>query len=241
MGYRRPSGPPGARNHLVVVSAMDNANPLVRRIGKLLREAVIVNTTFGRNLFGDDERQHYRVMGRTAGHPNVGAAIVVSLEPKSAQDVADVAAEASPWMPIETLTIHETGGTLQTAARGVEIAQKLYQHLSAARRRRCNLSEITLGTECGGSDTTSGLVANPVTGVLSDRIVDAGGVVLFSETMEIVGAEHLLAKRAANARRCGRKLLGAVARTMDYAHRDGHGHHRLQPDGGQHSGRSFLD
>ena len=199
---------------------MDNANPLVRRIGKLLREAVIVNTTFGRNLFGDDERQHYRVMGRTAGHPNVGAAIVVSLEPKSAQDVADVAAEASPWMPIETLTIHETGGTLQTAARGVEIAQKLYQHLSAARRRRCNLSEITLGTECGGSDTTSGLVANPVTGVLSDRIVDAGGVVLFSETMEIVGAEHLLARRAANAR-VRKKLLGAVARTMDYAHQMG--------------------
>ncbi len=112
MGYRRASGPPGARNHLVIVSAMDNANPLARRIGKLLREAVIVNTTFGRNLFGDDERQHYRVMGRTAGHPNVGAAIVVSLEPKSAQDVADVAAKASPWMPIETLTIHETGGTL---------------------------------------------------------------------------------------------------------------------------------
>ena len=72
MGYRRPSGPPGARNHLVVVSAMDNANPLVRRIGKLLREAVIVNTTFGRNLFGDDERQHYRVMGPHGGPPERG-------------------------------------------------------------------------------------------------------------------------------------------------------------------------
>ena len=218
MGYRRPGGPPGARNHLVVVSAMDNANPLARRIGKLVREAVVVNTTFGRNLFGEDERQHYRVMGRTAGHPNVGAAVVVSLEPKSAQDVADVAAQASPWMPIETLTIHETGGTLQTASRGVEIAQKLYQHLSAARRgRAASFSEITLGTECGGSDTTSGLVANPVTGVLADRIVDAGGVVLFSETMEIVGAEHLLAKRAASPK-VRRKLLGAVKRTMDYAH-----------------------
>ncbi len=44
MGYRRPGGPPGARNHLVVVSAMDNANPLARRIGKLVREAVVVNT-----------------------------------------------------------------------------------------------------------------------------------------------------------------------------------------------------
>lgn len=220
MGYRRPSGAPGARNHLAIVSAMDNANPLARRIGKLVREAVVVNTTFGRNLFGEDERQHYRVMGRTAGHPNVGAAIVVSLEPKSAQDVADVAAEASPWMPVETLTVHETGGTLRTASRGVEIAQKLYQHLSAARRGRCDLSELTLGTECGGSDTTSGLVANPVTGVLADRIVDAGGVVLFSETMEIVGAEHLLAKRAASPK-VRRKLLGAVARTMDYAHEMG--------------------
>ena len=231
MGYRRPDGPPGARNHLVVVSAMDNANPLARRIGKLVREAVVVNTTFGRNLFGEDERQHYRVMGRTAGHPNVGAAIVVSLEPKSAQDVADVAAEASPWMPVETLTIHETGGTLRTASRGVEIAQKLYRHLSTARRRRCDLSELTLGTECGGSDTTSGLVANPVTGVLADRIVDAG-------RRRSLLRNHGDRRRGTSSREAGGQPEGAQETAeRSEAHdglrpRDGDGHHRLQPDGG---------
>lgn len=80
-----------ARNHLAVVSAMDNVNPLVRRVGALRRDAVAVNTTFGRNLFGEGEAQHRRVMGHTAGHPNVGAAIVVSLEPKSALGVAEAA------------------------------------------------------------------------------------------------------------------------------------------------------
>lgn len=216
LGYRRPEGEPGARNHLAVLSVMDNTNPLVRRIDALRRDLVAVNTTFGRNLMADDEIQHFRVMGHLAGHPNVGAAIIVSLEPDSANKLAEVAAKASPWMPIEIVTLHETGGTLKTADRALEVAAVLSKHLATAKRERCELGEITLGTECGGSDTTSGLVSNPVTGMLSDRIVARGGTVIFSETLEIVGAEHLLANRAADAK-TKRRLLKSVKRTIAYA------------------------
>ena len=67
-GYRRPEGPPGGRNHLAIVSGMDNSNPIVRRIGSLVRDATPVNTSFGRALMGEDEAQHWRVMGHTAAH-----------------------------------------------------------------------------------------------------------------------------------------------------------------------------
>jgi len=195
---------------------MDNTNPIVRRAGSLLREAVAVNTSFGRALMGEDELQHWRVMGHTAGHPNVGAAVVVSLEPKSAQAIAEVAAKASPWMPIEAVSVQEVGGTLSTTARVLDLASRLAGHLASARRERCGLGEITLGTECGGSDTTSGLVSNPATGMVADRVVDLGGAVIFSETLEIVGAEHLLARRAADPK-TARRLLACARRAVEYA------------------------
>jgi len=96
------------------------------------------------------------------------------------------------------------------------LAASLSGHLGASKRESCELGEITLGTECGGSDTTSGLVSNPVTGLVSDRILARGGTVIFSETLEIVGAEHLLAARAADAK-TKRRLLEGVKRTIAYA------------------------
>ncbi len=216
LGYRRPAGPPGGRNHLAIVSGMDNSNPIVRRIGALVADATPVNTSFGRALMGEDEAQHWRVMGHTAAHPNVGAAIVVSLEPRSADAIAEVAAKASPWMPVESVNIQEVGGTLSTTAHVVQLATKLSAHLSTARRVRCELGELTIGAECGGSDTTSGVISNPVSGMVADRVVEAGGSVIFSETLEIVGAEHLLARRAAD-RETARRIIASTKRALDYA------------------------
>lgn len=215
-GYRRPQGPPGGRNHLAIVSGMDNSNPIVRRIGALARGATPVNTSFGRALMGEDEAQHWRVMGHTAAHPNVGAAIVVSLEPRSADAIAEAAARASPWMPIESVNIQQTGGTLGAASRVVELAAGLSRHIASARRVRCELGELTIGAECGGSDATSGVISNPVTGMVADRVVEAGGSVIFSETLEIVGAEHLLARRAAD-RKTARRIVASAKRAVDYA------------------------
>lgn len=216
LGFRRPSGEPGVRNHLAIISAMDNTNPLVRRICSLRKDLIAVNTSFGRALMGEDEKQHFRVMGHLAGHPNVGAAIIIGLEPITAGAIAEFAAKASPWMPLEVITIHEVGGTLKTTQRALELAGKLSAHLDRARREPCELGELTLGTECGGSDTTSGLVSNPVTGMVADRVVEAGGTVIFSETLEILGAEHLLAQRATDAK-TRRLLLSGVRRALAYA------------------------
>ncbi len=215
-GYRRSSGGPGARNHLAVISTMDNSNPIVRRICSLRKDLVGVNTSFGRALYDEDQSQHFRVMGHLAGHPNVGAAVIVGLEPKTSGAIAEVAAKASPWMPIEVITVHEVGGTLKMTSKALELADKFSRHLSTARREPCELGEIALGTECGGSDTTSGLVSNPVTGMVADQVIDQGGVVIFSETLEIVGAEQLLAKRAADTK-TRKRIFACVKRTLDYA------------------------
>jgi altronate dehydratase large subunit len=50
--------------------------------------------------------------------------------------------------------------------------------------------------KCGSSDPTSGIAGNPAFGNLVDRVVGGGGTAIFSETVEIIGAEDELAKRA---------------------------------------------
>ena len=100
--------------------------------------------------------------------------------------------------PIKTLIIQEEGGTIRTVEKGIRYAMELVQEATLLQKEMFPISELIIGTECGGSDPTSGLAANPLVGELSDRIVKMGGTSILSETTEFIGAEHILAKRAKN-------------------------------------------
>ena len=75
---------------------------------------------------------------------------------------------------------------------------KLLPLANAARRTKQPVSEITLATNCGGSDGDSGITANPALGWAVDELVRYGGTGVLAETPEIYGAEHLLIRRAIN-------------------------------------------
>ncbi len=80
----------------------------------------------------------------------------------------------------------------------MQYAEELVREASKVQREPIPLSALILGTECGGSDPTSGLAANPLIGEVCDRLVDEGGTAVLSETTEFIGAEHILARRTAN-------------------------------------------
>ncbi|MHA1104708.1 MAG: hypothetical protein ACTSPN_03195 [Promethearchaeota archaeon] len=61
-----------------------------------------------------------------------------------------------------------------------------------------DFSNLVLGLECGGSDSISGISANPAVGKVSDRVVELGGTSILPEFTEWIGTEHLLIKRAVN-------------------------------------------
>ena len=92
--------------------------------------------------------------------------------------------------------IQETGGIVRTVAKGKKIAERLVMEANSCRRVPCHISNLILGTNCGGSDPTSGLSSNLVVGNVSDRLSDLGATTIISETPEFVGAEHMLAKQA---------------------------------------------
>lgn len=196
VGYRRPDGQVGVRNRVAVISAMDNANPVARRVAGLVRNAVSITAPFGRGQVAEDRDRHDGTLIGLGQNPNFGAVLIISLEPTSAGELAEGIARSGK--AVETITIQEMGGTLRATEEGVRRAVRLTSEVGRTRREPVPLSELVVGVECGGSDTTSGFSANPVTGLVGDLVVHAGGTWILSETEEITGAEHSLIDRAAS-------------------------------------------
>ena len=128
--------------------------------------------------------------------PNLGAVLLVSLGCEGT-DTDRLYRELQAFgKPVEIVRIQESGGTSKAIAAGTDAAQKLLLEISGRQRVPCDLSDVILAIKCGGSDATSGMASNCVIGYVADKMVDLGATVVFGETTEFIGAEHILAKRA---------------------------------------------
>lgn len=195
-GYRRTDGKVGVRNHVLILPTITCATQAAHQITQLVHGTVSFIHQHGCTQVGDDYEQTFRTYLGIGLNPNVYGVVVLGLgcETHQARSVADEIAKSGK--PVEVVSIQENGGTLQTIANGAKIAAKMVQDASAVMREQCHVSELIIGTECGGSDACSGLSANPAVGHVSDLIVEAGGTAILAETTELIGAEHLLANRA---------------------------------------------
>ena len=197
-GYRRKNGTLGVRNHVLVISSVFCANRTVEKIGLALPEAVAVTHAQGCGMLGDDLAQMDRTMVGFATNPNVTGVLVVGLGCETFGALGFAEKLAAAGQTVECLVVQENGGTYKTTEKGIEIARKLLDQAASCKREKASLADLILSTECGGSDACSGITANPALGWASDRVVEAGGTVILAETPEMIGAEHLLARRAAS-------------------------------------------
>lgn len=197
-GYRRPDDSVGVRNYVLVMPSVVCANTVVQNIGRELPEVVALTHQHGCDQIGEDLAQTQRTLVGLGRNPNVAAALVVGLgcETLSAESLASEIAEVGKR--VQLVTIQEEGGSLKAQEKGMKLAQQLLQEAARYQRVECDAGELVMGTQCGASDACSGITANPALGVASDLLVEAGGTVILSETMEFIGAEHLLAERAAD-------------------------------------------
>lgn len=209
-GYRRPDGRVGTRNHVLILATVGCAAETARLAAEGLYGAV---SFINQNGCGESSRNLRRtrdVLLGLAAHPNVYGVVAIGLGCEiNRMDDFLTELKARTSKPVEALLIQEEGGTIETVAKAKKIARRMIIEASMCRREECDLSELILGVECGGSDATSGLVSNPVMGLVSDRVVAAGGTSMFSETVEMIGAEHILARRAATPE-VGQKILDYV-------------------------------
>ena len=162
-----------------------------------------------------------------ASNPNVYGVVIVSLEPESAGIIAEAVAKTGK--PVEVISIEEVGGTVKATEQAVRMATTMVADSGRLRREIMDWSELVLGVECGGSDGSSGLVSNPATGIVADRVVEAGGTVILSETVEIIGGENILANRAEN-KEVADALMEVVNSTLRLVKSRGINLYNLVPD-----------
>ena len=193
-GYERPDETVGVRNHLLVLSTMDCSYEPAKKIAEQVEGAVAITQTYGCR---DDSMLVHNLAG-TALNPNVAGVLIVGLGCETLTgDILMERIEPS-GKPVYNITIQELGGTIKTHAKGVRILQKMKQDVAEQKREAFPLSKLNLAVECGGSDATSGLAANPAVGAAADLLIEEGGTVMFGETQEMCGTQHLLAERAVN-------------------------------------------
>ncbi|GAA6324903.1 UxaA family hydrolase [Fusobacterium ulcerans] len=197
LGYRRPDGRVGVRNKIFILPASVCASDTTRIIASQIEGAVTFNNQNGCSQVAGDQQLTMDVMAGMAANPNVYGIIVVSLGCENCQmDLVVDAIRERTNKPMETFIIQENGGTITTIERAVRAGRKMAQEASKLQREEFPISELIVGTECGGSDPTSGLASNVLIGELSDRLVALGSTSILSETTEFIGAEHILAARA---------------------------------------------
>lgn len=229
-GYRRSDGSVGVRNHVLVLSPTGLTSAAAQRIADLVLGTVAVTSGFGRGQVGDDAQLHFDTLAGLARNGNVAAVLVVSAADSITESYVDaLRASGKPVDGLSLPGVHEDALTL--VDRGVRIAARLVREASQARRESSTLADLFLAVECGHSDATSGLVCNPLTGRLAERIVAAGGRAVFSETVEWTGTEHLLARRAATPDVAQRIIATVMAR--EHAVRESGGDIRAQNPGPQ--------
>jgi altronate dehydratase large subunit len=212
LGYPRPDGRVGVRNHVLVVPTVICSAVVAERIAASIAPVgTALPHLAGCGQLGPDLTVTHDTLAAYCRHPNVGAVLVVALgcEQVVAQRLADVAERAGK--PVQILAIQSEGGTVRATARGIEIARTFADRLARVEPAWCHASSLILSVKCGGSDYTSGLASNPAVGRVADRLADIGGSVVLGEIAEIMGAEHLLAGRASSRETAGH-LLRVVSR-----------------------------
>jgi altronate hydrolase len=131
-------------------------------------------------------------------HPNVAGVLVVRLGCEST-DVDGLIKEISETgKPVELINIQKSGGTLSSIEKGKKWVEKIVRQAESLEKVEIRWEDLIIGVECGGSDTTSGISANPATGWAVDQLVDQGARVIFSEIPELLGCDDYLLTRAEN-------------------------------------------
>jgi altronate dehydratase large subunit len=196
-GYCRGDGSVGVRNHVLIFPTNASACTVAEKISRELPGTVCVSHPHGFGHLGEEREHMFRAMGGFCANPNVAAVLLVGFN--GAQVTPELLAEPliESGRSVQTLSIRSSGGTSRAVARGRELAEKMLQDAATVKRVLADVSALVVGTQCGGSDTLSGLTANPSVGVACDLLVGEGGTVILSEIAEMLGAEHILARRAA--------------------------------------------
>jgi len=192
MGYRRENGRMGIRNHVIILPLDDLSNAACEAVANNIKGTIAIPHPYGRLQFGADLDLHFRTLIGTGCNPNVAGVVVIGIEPQWTGQVVDGIKISGK--PVEGFWIEGNGDTA-TIASASKAAYAMMKYASKQQRISAPLSELWVSTKCGESDTTSGCASNPTVGNVFDKLYDIGSTLVFGETTELTGGEHLVEAR----------------------------------------------
>ena len=210
MGYVRPDGKVGARNYVAVLPSVTCANDVASAITRQVQGTVTFPHHQGCCQLPPDLERVTDTLISIGCSPNCGAVLIVSLGCEGTDHERMYKEISATGKHVEIIHIQELGGVSRAIQVGTDIARQMAIEISGLQRQPVDVSNIIMSIKCGASDATSGIASNCVIGYVSDKLVDLGATVIFGETTEFIGGEHLLAKRAVN-KEVGDKILQIVA------------------------------
>ena len=198
MGYKRSEGRAGIRNHVLILPTCACGSESSRIVASQVRGAVNIVFNTGCSDVAANTAMSQKILTGFACNPNVYGVVIIGLGCETVpHKVLREKIEAMTKKPVVSFGIQEEGGTLKTIEKATRAARIMAAEAGMQQKEPCDISELLLGIECGGSDATSGIASNPAVGNLSDRLVDLGASTIMSESIEWIGGEHVLARRAA--------------------------------------------
>ncbi len=194
-GYRRENGRVGVRNHVLILPVDDLSNAAAEAVANNVKGALAIPHPYGRLQFGADLDLHFRTLIGTGANPNVAAVVVIGIENGWTQKIVE--GIAATGKPVTGFGI-EQHGDHETIMNASKVAKEYVQWASELKREEAPISALWVSTKCGESDTTSGCGANPTVGNAFDKLYPHDTTLLFGETSEITGGEHLVLERCRN-------------------------------------------
>ena len=225
MGYVRPDGQAGCRNHVAVIPSVTCAGDVASAIVRQVAGTVGCFHHQGCCQLPPDLERVTETLISLGCSPNVGAALIVSLGCEGTDTERLYDAIRASGKPAAIIRIQELGGVSAAIKAGIDAAQELVM----------DISRVVMSIKCGASDTTSGMASNCVIGYVADKLVDLGAAVVFGETTEFLGGEHLLAQRAVTPE-VGQNILNIVGRMEQRARSMGCDMRKGQPTPGNIAG-----
>jgi len=207
MGYRRADGRVGTRNEIWILCTVGCVARTAERIARIGAERFAgridgvhaFTHPFGCSQLGDDLAHTRSVLASLAAHPNAGGVLIVGLGCESNQ-LDKLLPEMGRSDAARRLRAFTAQATEDETEQGLAALAELVAVAERDRREPCPLSALTVGLKCGGSDSFSGMTANPLVGYVADRVCAGGGTAILTEIPEVFGAEHLLMERAVDER-----------------------------------------
>ncbi len=210
--WLRQDGRKGIRNVIVVAYLVECAHHVSRKIVQHCGDSEVHLIGFP-GCFPNEYASE--MLKAVCTHPNVGAALLVSLGCESMNRDWLLKEITESGRPADLLVIQEAGGTRATIDAGIQSLKHMRQLADKGERTVMHINELIVGTICGGSDGTSGVTANPGVGRCFDTLVAEGAACLFEETGELIGCENIMAERAI-ASDLGKEIIAAVEKAKNY-------------------------